>query len=307
MENRAHALIVGLFTLLLGTAAVASFWWFSGGAQDTRSYLIVTTKGVAGLNPQAAVRYRGVRVGKVVKVDLSDALEVNVLIRVDSAVPVTRGTRARIASQGLTGQGYVALDDDGLDPTPARPLAPGLPPVIAMQEASAISFNEGTQELLSRLRRSTERLDQVLSEENVTRLNQTLVSLSASAASLEQAMRQTAALATDLRRFSSAENAEHLTASLQEIQHMSSQLGPAVTDFRRALGRVEAAGARIDRVGETLQAGLTGETLPRVNQLVGELQASTQQLTRVLDDVERNPQILLGGRTRELGPGEVKQ
>ena len=30
MENRSHALIAGLFTLLLGISAIAALWWFSG-------------------------------------------------------------------------------------------------------------------------------------------------------------------------------------------------------------------------------------------------------------------------------------
>ena len=95
MENRAYPLIVGLFTLVLGLSALLAFWWFSGGAQDTRAYLIVSPRSVTGLNPQAAVRYRGVRVGKVTDVDLQDTLEVNIQIRIDSDIPITRGTRAR--------------------------------------------------------------------------------------------------------------------------------------------------------------------------------------------------------------------
>ena len=42
MENRSHALIAGLFTLLLGVAAVLSLWWFGGKHEATREYLVVT-------------------------------------------------------------------------------------------------------------------------------------------------------------------------------------------------------------------------------------------------------------------------
>ena len=30
MENRSHALLAGLFALLLGIASVAALWWFGG-------------------------------------------------------------------------------------------------------------------------------------------------------------------------------------------------------------------------------------------------------------------------------------
>lgn len=308
MENRAYPLIVGLFTLVLGLSALLAFWWFSGGAQDTRAYLIVSPRSVTGLNPQAAVRYRGVRVGKVIDVDLTDAREVNILVRVDSSIPITRGTRARVGTQGLTGQGFIQLDDDGSDPVPPKIMPGSGLPLIAMHSGGSLMDNatEGAQELLGRLRKSSERVEQILSAENIGRIDRTLENLAASSASLEKALAQTAGLAADLRRFSSPENAERLALTLDEIRAMSSKLGPAVEDFRQAAVRVSAAGSRIDKLGGDVQASLTADTLPRMNQLMLELQTNTQQLSRVLDDVERNPQLLLlGKRQQETGPGEV--
>lgn len=308
MENRAYALMVGLFTLVLGGAALAAFWWFSGGAQDTTRYLIISPKSVTGLNPQAAVRYRGVRVGKVIEVDLTDAREVNILVRVDSSIPVTRGTRARIGTQGLTGQGFVQLDDDGSDPAPPKIMPGSGLPLIAMHGGGSLMDNatEGAQEVMARLRKSSERVEQLLSEENVARIDQTLKNLAASSANLEKALSQTAGLAADLRRFSSPENAEKLAQTLDQVRSMSSKLSPAIEDFRVAASKIGAAGTRIDKLGGDVQASFTAETLPRMNQLMLELQTNTQQLSRVLDDVERNPQLLLlGKRQQEAGPGEV--
>lgn len=306
MENRAYALMVGLFVICLGAAAIMAFWWVSGGAQDTTKYLIVSPRSVTGLNPQAAVRYRGVRVGKVIDVDLQDSREVSILIRIDSDVPVTRGTRARIGTQGLTGQGFIQLDDDGSDPAPPKSIIAGGPRLIPMQPGLMDQATDSAQEIIGRLRKSSERMEQVLSPENVTRIDQTLKNLAASSASLEKALSQTAGLAADMRRFSSPENAERLTATLEQIQTMSKQLSPAVEDFRKALAKVDAAGTRIDRLGGDVQASLTADTLPRVNQLMLELQTNTQQLSRVLDDIERSPQLLLLGKRQQTpGPGET--
>ena len=79
-----------------------------------------------------------------------------------------------------------------------------------------------------------------------------------------------------------------------------------VEDFRKALAKVDAAGTRIDRLGADVQASLTADTLPRVNQLMQDLQANSQQINRVLDEIERAPQSLILGKTpRQPGPGEV--
>ena len=40
MENRSHALIAGLFLLLLGVSAVAALWWFGGQRENSNSYVV---------------------------------------------------------------------------------------------------------------------------------------------------------------------------------------------------------------------------------------------------------------------------
>lgn len=305
MENRAYALWVGVFTLALGALVLAAFWWFSSGGQNTTEYLIVSPRSVSGLNPQAAVRFRGVRVGKVTAVDLLDSREVHIRIQIEADVPVTRATRAKVGIQGLTGQGFVQLDDDGSNPLPPVRQADA-PPVIAMQPGLLDQATEAGQDILARLKTSSERVERILSEDNLTRIDATLKSLSASAAHLEKTLAQTQALAADMRRFSAPENAARLADTLKQLQQVSTQLSPAVEDFRKALAKVDAAGTRIDRLGADVQASLAGETLPRVNQLMQDLQANSQQINRVLDEIERAPQsLLLGKGPRQPGPGET--
>ena len=58
MENRAHALMAGLFSLLLGFSALAALWWFGCKPAAHNQYLVVTRKNISGLNVQAQVVYR---------------------------------------------------------------------------------------------------------------------------------------------------------------------------------------------------------------------------------------------------------
>ena len=64
MENRAHALIAGIFVILLSIAILMVAMWFSGNTIQRDDYLIISSEPVAGLNPQSAVDYRGVNIGK---------------------------------------------------------------------------------------------------------------------------------------------------------------------------------------------------------------------------------------------------
>ena len=133
MENRAHALAAGLFAIALGAATLLAVWWFSSQHQDVDTYHLVADGNVSGLSPQAQVRYRGMRAGRVTNIRLNpeNPREILVDIEVESDIPVTRGTHASLGSQGVTGMSYVQLDDQGHDTTPLEPgeriaLNPGL-------------------------------------------------------------------------------------------------------------------------------------------------------------------------------------
>ena len=65
MENRSHALLAGLFTLLLVIAAAIGAVWVSKKNIPLLPYELVATSPVTGLSVQSAVRYQGVPVGRV--------------------------------------------------------------------------------------------------------------------------------------------------------------------------------------------------------------------------------------------------
>ena len=69
MENRAHAIAAGLFTILLTAGVVFAAMWFSGETYEKAVYLLESRLPVTGLNVQSAVRFRGVDVGKVESIE----------------------------------------------------------------------------------------------------------------------------------------------------------------------------------------------------------------------------------------------
>ena len=101
MENRAHALAAGIFTILLGLAAAIAIWWLGQSDDSTTTYLLETRRNVTGLNIQAQVRYRGIRAGKVqaIEPDEKDPRVILVRIAIDSRFKITRGSTAHLVSR----------------------------------------------------------------------------------------------------------------------------------------------------------------------------------------------------------------
>src|SRR3954469_25967981 len=137
MENKAHAMAAGLFVVAVAALLLVLAGWLTRDTGVRDAYEISTRESVSGLQPQAAVRYRGVDVGKVDDIGFDPKAQGHVLIKleVDRQAPVTQGTFATLGYQGVTGLAFVQLDDDGKPAAklerpggnpPRIPLRPGL-------------------------------------------------------------------------------------------------------------------------------------------------------------------------------------
>src|SRR4030095_11817330 len=137
MENKAHAMAAGIFVVVVAALLVMLAAWLTRDTGVRDPYEISTRETVTGLQSQAAVRYRGVEVGKVASIGFDSKAQGNVLIRieVDHDAPVTADTFATLSYQGVTGLAFLQLDDRGRpasrlvrqgDQPPRIPLEQGL-------------------------------------------------------------------------------------------------------------------------------------------------------------------------------------
>ena len=116
MENRAHALVAGLFVIFLSITVALVAMWFSGNNIQRNTYLVVTKESVSGLNPQSAVHYRGVNIGKVesIEFDPDNLHQILIHISIDANVALSKTIYAQLGYQGVTGLAYIQLNDDGV-------------------------------------------------------------------------------------------------------------------------------------------------------------------------------------------------
>lgn len=306
MENRSYAILTGLFTILLGVALALAFAWFRGDTREFNEYLVVSKLPASGLYTQASVRYRGVEVGKVTEIGLDQKDSAIVLIRilVESSVPITRGTFAQFGTQGLTGIAHIQLDDDHTNPAPLLPDGAG-PPQIALRGSALDDLAESSKSLLRQANTLLERMNAIASEDNQVRLERTLANFEQASARLEPALAAIPEVAERARRLFGEDNQESIRRSLSNLAEATDAIKPLAEDSRHVMANMRALSEKLDQISTEISIEVSDRTLPRINDLVDQLDRDSRDFRRLVLQIEREPQSLLFGRAPVApGPGE---
>ncbi|MDP2256273.1 MAG: MlaD family protein [Polaromonas sp.] len=300
MENKAHALIAGAFVLLVSALLALLAIWLTRDNTRRDLYEMSTSEIISGLQPQAAVRYRGVPVGKVELIGFDTKQKGNVLIRVsiDRRAPMTTSTFATVASQGVTGLGFIQLDDEGEstqrlvpnDEDPPRiPLRPGLFDKLLKQ--SEVIFNQAEQ--------ASMRLNKLLSDENQQAVSVAVTQLSEAAGSLNRVAKGLEPTVATLPALS-----RETSATLRSVKVASDEVAGTAR-------RLNEPGGPLDKLaqgGAALAAGVetfSAATLPKLGEVADETARAMRQLRRTVNAVDDNPQSLIFGNGPPVpGPGE---
>ena len=303
MENRAHALAAGLFTLVLGAALAAVALWFGKDDIKLVPYVMTTMSPVTGLKVEAPVRYRGVEVGKVedIAIDVRKNGRVQIRIGVREGTPITSSTFAQLGYQGITGLAYVLLGDDGKS-TYALPSSEEEIAQIRMKP----SMMDDGEALFASFVEITDKVKLLLNDENQGHVRRTLAGLeeatqraSAMAKKLEPTLNALPGLITETKGL-----AVDARASVKKADQLIGNANGLALKLDARVDRLADAVAKVEEVGITAQA-VADDTVPRVNLLVDDLAKDTQALGRVINSLGEQPQSLVFGTPPGApGPGE---
>jgi phospholipid/cholesterol/gamma-HCH transport system substrate-binding protein len=297
MENKAHAMIAGLFTIAMLAAAVLAAIWFNRDREVRVPYQIATRLSVPGLNPQAAVRYRGLDVGRVDRIgfDPQAAGQILIDISVKPDTPITRSTFAVLGYQGVTGLAYVQLDDQGSDPVRVASSREQLarielrPSLLDSLQTRGLAILGQTEEL-------TKRLGVLLSDENQQTILTAFSNVSRAAVAVEALPRQLEPTLAAMPAL--AGEAQRSLAALNRLARNADTLATGLQGPDGAIARVGAAADDVSAVADRFIV----EVLP----LTSDVRGSLRVLNRTLSGLTERPQsILFGGPGVRPGPGET--
>ena len=297
MENKAHAIIAGLFTIAMLVAAILAAIWFNRDREVRVPYQITTRLSVPGLNPQAAVRYRGLDVGRVDRIgfDPQVAGQILVDISVKPDTPITRSTFATLGYQGVTGLAYVQLDDAGGNPARV-PSSKAQVARIELRPSLLDSLQSKGLAILGQTEELTKRLGVLLNDENQQTILNAFNNVSRAAVAVEALPRQLEPTLAAMPALAS--EAQRSLVALSRLARNADALATGMQGPDGAVARVGAAADDVSAVADRF----TLEVLP----LTSDVRASLRVLNRTLNGLTERPQsILFGGPGVRPGPGET--
>lgn len=311
MENKSHALAAGTFVVVLLALLVGMAVWLTRDNREFRIYELSSQAAVTGLQPQAAVRFKGVNVGKVTTIGFDPLNPGQVLVRiaVNELTPITASTFATLGFQGVTGLAFVQLDDTGQSKA-SLPDNPAMPPRIPIQPSLLSKLSDQGENILLQLEETSRRMNQLLSPENQKVLMGTLDNLGQAGASIARLSSQADQTLPQL--------VQEANITLKALQDTSARVGVSADEarasaraFKVVTERMNEPGGTLDKLSQSVDTlAITGQTLnaatlPRLNRAVDDAARATRQVGRAAGIITDNPQSLIYGSGPALpGPGE---
>jgi phospholipid/cholesterol/gamma-HCH transport system substrate-binding protein len=311
MENRSHALMTGFFTIALLIGAVLAGIWFNRDSVERVPYVIATTQSIPGLNPQAAVRYRGLEVGKVddISFDAKTPGQINIRLAIAADTPMTKTTFATLGYQGVTGIAFIQLDDEKTG-SPLLPSDKDHIAAIPLRAGFLDQLEKRGTVILAKAEELTTRIDNLMAPSNQQAVLTAIDNVSRAADSIGKVPERLEPILARLPAL--ANKAEQSLASFDELSgsanHLVKNIDKLATDLQAPDGAIAHLSNSIDRIGGNLE-GVTSDlelqTLPHLTAMTDEARTSLRAVKRTANSLTDRPQSLLFGAPGAApGPGE---
>ncbi len=304
MERNANYAIVGIASVILLVGLAAFVLWLARVqfSRDNDIYDILFDGPVRGISVGGEVHFNGIKVGEITRIalDPTNASRVIARVKVTSDVPIRTDSFATLEPQGITGVNYVQITAG----TPTHPLLKdatpaGEAPVLRSQKSALSDLLEGGGTVLQRSVEALDRVNRMLSDQNIKAVTRTLNDV----ATVTDELKTHKELITDadatLKSIDlSAQKIAKLSDSTDKLVNGDGKaaiknLADAADEMKGAAHQAHDIMSKLD--GPTTDFANNG--LPALSGAITSLQTATDSLNRVLDQAQRSPRALIAKPT----------
>ena len=290
METKANYVAVGAFVLACMFGLVVTVLWLAGTENIAYSYYTVKFHGsVTGLGKGTIVRYNGLEAGRVddLIIDPNDSKSVLATIKVDRNYDIHSDATAAIASQGLTGGSYVEL----IGGTMSNPVLPHASsrdiehnPEIKAIPGTFEKLEKKLDMLADKLNITADRVNLLLDDKNRKAIADTLANL-------------------DTVTTTFAKRSDDIDKTLHNFADASHNIAIAARDLHPTLLQADVTLKKLDLLSSDADRVVTGDGVAQLSALVAESRRLVGSLTRLSDELNREPtRIIFGDRRKGYTP-----
>lgn len=299
METRANHVLIGAFTLGVCLFAVLFALWAAKYTTEKsfQEYDVVFQEAVTGLSVGSQVLYSGISVGAVRNLSLvrDDPRKVVARIRLSADTPVKTDTRAKLTLTGLTGTAVIQL-------TGGSPGSPALEAPEGKRVATIPSEPSALQNIAATANEIVDRVNVLLSEENIARITRTLEQLDQVTGAVAAEREEIAGLIRSAR--AASEKLEATLASADKTitgidQGVVQKLPEIVAKLDRTLAQLETTSQTANGIlseNREAIADFSNDGLGQVGPTMRQLRSLIRELDDLADKVETNPAGFILGR-----------
>lgn len=294
METRASYIAVGMFVVALLAGLVVAALWFARGQlnENTTRYETYFASVGSGLSAGSAVRVNGVQLGRVVDValDPDNPTRVRVTMDISSNAPIRSDSVASLEIQSLAGTTAIEINAGSKTAPPIAVHSDQSYPVIWSRESNLSQIVDAVPNLLLKLTRLLDSLQDAVNDKNRQALGETLDNLAqltaVASAHREDLARLLQDSATDAR------DLNQVIANLNDITKKLNQIADeANTTMRNANATVQE--------NRTPLKDFTQNGLQQFQELAVDMRSLVAELSRTINTLDRDPSRLIYGDRRE--------
>lgn len=258
MERDAHYAAVGIATVALMVALAVFFIWLArlSFTEDYDIYDIVFYGPVRGLSEGGEVHFNGIRVGEVTDLNLDPQQGDQVIarVRLNGTTPVRVTSRAQLEPQGITGLNYIQITAGNPESAILKSQYPeNVIPVIQSQPSPIAELLSGSGTVLAQTVDALNRINRVMSDDNIRSLS------------------------------ASIKNVEALSSELEARKGMFAELEQALAKANSAIGEYEALGVSARQLVE----GDGREAVANINAAAEDARAAIASVNRSATGLEQ--------------------
>lgn len=326
MASQKTKLTVGLFVFFGISIALLAFIWLgmSRFLEKGQYYAIYFNETVQGLDKDSPVKYRGVSVGRVSRIEVApDSKLIQVIVKVDKTHKLGENIVARLSVVGITGSMIVELDlkePEEEDKTPELSF-PSEFPILSSKPSNISEILDGIDDFLDQIKAlelkeisrkiniTLDNFNQLMADANIKELSTTLESSFKDIGKIVERERWDTIISSIEGAVKSLESVmskadgsidkvdSTLTMLERLVEGEEKNISLALHDFREAMKKINT----LMGTGNSMITGADDsiyELGQSLNEIANNIERATENLNRITDIVTDQPSQLLFGEPR---------